>query len=313
MSESANIAISTVLFTLIIVDVAGNYIVCLIIKRNRDMRNIVNYLLVNLAVGDIIFAIFIAPAVLLRLITSFHPEGMTATGLCKFVTGGNVAWIGAVSSIFSLVAIAIERYYAVMHPFSNRRNFTKLKFKFQVIVLVSWIFSVAFSIPMFLTATFDDKKQFCVWNWPQKWMSKAYSVAWLLVVVLPLIVMAGLYSRVARTLWFKHHSIHLSREQRGVIRVRKRVTLMVMSVTAIFGICYGFMSVIYVLRKFTSYNISPVVVSVSFIMVLCNSAVNPFVYALLNSQFREKTKEMMCFSDCSGSKVEETTEFASLA
>ena len=99
----------------------------------------------------------------------------------------------------------------------------------------------------------------------------------------------------------------------GVIRVRKRVTLMVMSVTAIFGICYGFMSVIYVLRKFTSYNISPVLVSVSFIMVLCNSAVNPFVYALLNSQFREKTKEMMCFSDCSGSKVEETTEFASLA
>lgn len=88
---------------------------------------------------------------------------------------------------------------------------------------------------------------------------------------------------------------------------------MVMSVTAIFGICYGFMSVIYVLRKFTSYNISPVLVSVSFIMVLCNSAVNPFVYALLNSQFREKTKEMMCFSDCSGSKVEETTEFASLA
>lgn len=83
----------------------------------------------NLAVGDIVFAIFIAPAVLLRLITSFHPEGMTATGLCKFVTGGNVAWIGAVSSIFSLVAIAIERYYAVMHPFSNRRNFTKLKFK----------------------------------------------------------------------------------------------------------------------------------------------------------------------------------------
>lgn len=38
MSESDNIAISTVLFTLIIVDVAGNYIVCLIIKRNRDMR-----------------------------------------------------------------------------------------------------------------------------------------------------------------------------------------------------------------------------------------------------------------------------------
>lgn len=69
-----------------------------------------------------------SPSVLLRL-TSFHPKSMTATGLCKFVTGGNVAWIGAISSIFSLVAIAVERYYAVMYPFSNRGNLTKLKLK----------------------------------------------------------------------------------------------------------------------------------------------------------------------------------------
>ena len=54
---------------------------------------------------------------------------MIATGLCKFVTGGNVAWIGAISSIFSLVAITVERYCAVMYPFSNRGNLTKLKLK----------------------------------------------------------------------------------------------------------------------------------------------------------------------------------------
>ena len=82
----------------------------------------------NLAIADILFAMFIAPSVLLRL-TSFHPKGMIATGLCKFVTGGNVAWIGAISSIFSLVAIAVERYYAVMYPFSNRGNLTKRKLK----------------------------------------------------------------------------------------------------------------------------------------------------------------------------------------
>ena len=70
-------------------------------------------------------------------------------------------------------------------------------------------------------------------------------------------------------------------------RVQKRVTLMVI-VTVIFGIFYELISVIYVLRKFTSYNIGPVLVFVSFMMVLCNSAVNPFVYALLNRQFREK-------------------------
>ena len=88
---------------------------------------------------------------------------------------------------------------------------------------------------------------------------------------------------------------------------------MVMIVTVIFGICYGFMSVIYVLRKFASYNIGPVLVSVSFVMVLFNSAVNPFVYALLNRQFREKIKEMLSFSKSSRNRVNQTIEIASVA
>lgn len=38
MPESSAIAITTVLSTLVIVDIVGNSLVCLIIKRNRDMR-----------------------------------------------------------------------------------------------------------------------------------------------------------------------------------------------------------------------------------------------------------------------------------
>ena len=38
MSEPDKVAIATVLSTLIVVDIVGNSLVCVIIKKNRDLR-----------------------------------------------------------------------------------------------------------------------------------------------------------------------------------------------------------------------------------------------------------------------------------
>ena len=54
---------------------------------------------------------------------------MVGTFLCKLFTHGNVAWLGAASSIITLVAIAIERYYAVMYPLDNKWKLTIEKLK----------------------------------------------------------------------------------------------------------------------------------------------------------------------------------------
>ena len=87
-----------------------------------------NYLLINLAVADILVALFVAPRFLLS--HSFtHPAGATGTLLCKLLTGGNLTWIGGAASVFTLVAIAFERYYAVMHPYRIRGKLTYGKLK----------------------------------------------------------------------------------------------------------------------------------------------------------------------------------------
>ena len=61
--------------------------------------------------------------------------------------------------------------------------------------------------------------------------------------------------------------------------------------------------VVYVLRDLASYNIGPVVLTIANTMILFNSAVNPFVYALLNQQFREKIKRMICCTGCLAPRV----------
>ena len=78
--------------------------------------------------------------------------------------------------------------------------------------------------------------------------------------------------------------------------MRKRVTLMVVAVTAIFGVCWGTGQLVYVLLFFISDDIGAVLIAISDVMILFNSAVNPFVYALLNHQFRDKMKRMICCS-----------------
>lgn len=89
-------------------------------------RTPMNFLLVNLAVADILYATFIIPKVLFKLIFT-HPGGVTGTFLCKFLIRGNVAWVGGISSIITLVAIAIERYNAVVYPYKWRITKRKLK------------------------------------------------------------------------------------------------------------------------------------------------------------------------------------------
>ena len=90
------------------------------------LRVPINYLLVNLAMADIMFASFIAPQYILSQ-TFTHPGGVTGKVLCKLLTGGNFAWVGAASSVFTLVNISMERYHAVMYPLSNKGNLSERK------------------------------------------------------------------------------------------------------------------------------------------------------------------------------------------
>ena len=91
-------------------------------------RTPINYLLVNLAIADALYATFVTPQTFLK-ISSTHPGGTTSTVLCKLVTGGWMAWLAGDSSVITLVAIAAERYFAVIYPAGNVGKLTKRKLK----------------------------------------------------------------------------------------------------------------------------------------------------------------------------------------
>ena len=85
-------------------------------------RTPINYLLVNLAVADMLYATFITTS-------TFLADGMGNTVVCKLLTGGVLAWIAGISSVVTLIAIAAERYCAVIYPAGNIAKLTKSKLK----------------------------------------------------------------------------------------------------------------------------------------------------------------------------------------
>ena len=88
--------------------------------------------------------------------------------------------------------------------------------------------------------------------------------------------------------------INVSLYTQGVLRMRKRVTLMAVTVTAIFGILWAPDIIAHNLDSFTSLRISKLGYAVIHMLMLLSSAVNPFVYALVNTNFREKLQGMIC-------------------
>ena len=79
----------------------------------------------------------------------------------------------------------------------------------------------------------------------------------------------------------------------GVIRVRKRVTLMAVTVTVMSGVCWVSGIIVHSVYYFTSLSTIKETYSVTSTLLLLNTAAHPFVYALINRTFREKIKEMI--------------------
>ena len=81
---------------------------------------------------------------------------------------------------------------------------------------------------------------------------------------------------------------------------------MVITITAIFGICWVPDIIAHSIDYYSSLSISFSAYAVIHTLVLFNSTVNPFVYALISQTFRAKLKGMICWR-CTGSEVFRST------
>ena len=95
----------------------------------------------------------------------------------------------------------------------------------------------------------------------------------------------------------------------GVLKMRRRVSLMVVTVSAMFAVSWGADGIVHSVDDAGSLKLNPLTIPIVHLTVTFNTAVNPFVYALINQRFRRKMKEMICcVSRSYAARVPRTTE-----
>ena len=285
-----NIIFCVVFSILLTVDIVGNTLVILVILKYRAMKTAMNYLLLNLAVADIIVGIFIAPELIFIHLFK-HPTGTTGDVLCKTVTGMNVSWVTSLVSGFTLVSVAVERFYTVVPSTSIRHKITKRKIK--KIVPVLWVLAPVLTTPSFATKSFNAEFKLCRVDFAAKWQYVIYWFMWLVSAgIVPVSMMAVLYARVIHSLWLKNNgdATHIA-----VINARKRITKKSITVSVIYALCVVPTHIFYFFSIFYPdvFIYGDVFFKTSYCLLMLNSLVNPFVYTFQCRNFRKYLKRLL--------------------
>ena len=267
-----------------LINLFGNILVCLAVLAFRDMRIPMNYLLVNLAVSDMMVAVFMSPRFVFSR-TMNHPRGTLGDYLCKILTGDSFTWTGALASDFTLVCIAVERYLAINFPYSETKRLTTKKLRF--VIPLCWIFAIGVNLPPFMYLKYDENSGSCVPFWPTPNFMKYHSVInGQIFFAVPALIMGVLYALLIYQLWFKSKTSTTSVAQRAVLKHRRRSTKMVITVSLIYCICWFPNCFVYIYVAYSTKQLFGAIHTASVLMVSLNSAVNPVIYSLQSHRFR---------------------------
>lgn len=287
MMSQTEIILMVIFSILVVVNLIGNSLVCVVVLRTASMKIPMNYLLVNLAVADMAFAFFVSPQYIFRPFFQ-HPGPPLGNFLCKIATGGSLSWIGTAAAVITLVLIAFERYYSVLFPHSSKGRLTLKKAK--VGILTSWSVAIISEIPPIIVMKFNTQLNICIEEWPDIRYARVYTLLTLVFdFALPFTLMAVLYGRVIYRLWSRESA---SSTHVVLLQQRKKVTKLLLIVTVLHGTCLLPDTVTYVLSYF-GFRYGSIAYKIGTVLVCFNSTANPFLYSLHSERFRRSLRKLL--------------------
>ncbi|XP_072170608.1 cholecystokinin receptor-like [Diadema setosum] len=277
--------------------IVGNSLVIIILFTRRQLSRSTDTLIGALAAADLIASVFMIP----------HPVPLTVPSsvlgqlYCKVVYTSMFRWVSFDASIFTLTAIAVERYIAVAYPFHFKHLVTRNRV--VVVIVASWILGFVVTSFLFKVARIDDSTKYCTTVFPSAEVQMLIgTILFLMLFIIPALLSLTMQAMTAHALHRQSMVFRKEGNQEGLsnpsarhLAARKRVLQMLFIVVLVFIVCWAPSQCAYFVFNLgllpVSYLYSPFnngLVVLSF----GNSCANPIIYTVRYPEFRAAIREL---------------------
>ena len=293
---------------ILIVSLTGNSFIGIIVYKTKTMRKTINFMIVNMAMSDLLFPIFALPVTLAELYAdSWLIRGVPGEALCKMVYV--LQDISTAVSVQSMVLITVDRFGAVVLPMRSPLISSKLCLVF---IPASWIVASAVFTPYLFALKLVENRGglTCALRWKEAFGESSSDVHFFLAVsavflYIPFASMLILYSIIIIKIKTKklpgEHSLKAVKQH---TKRHRNVLKMSVAIVLVFAICWiplSVLNVLYLIVWDTSTALPCTIVRYDFVasfIARANCAVNPCICFTFSENYRRGLKSLLC---CSGS------------
>ncbi|EDO45419.1 predicted protein [Nematostella vectensis] len=252
-----------------VIGVLGNLAVLFVVVKFRFLgRQRAELFVCSLACSDLIVCVLAQPMYVLHL-AKILPSALSAVRSV-------LTWIATLASVSSLLAISIDRFFALYYLHQYRAWITPVAA--GIAVGIPWMFSISIGV----ATGFSRGARF---------FSQYYVIIVLLVVG---VVYVGIFF-IVRAQYLRIRQVSSFLSSRKPQRIFGREKMIAKLIAVVIGVFYACYAPLIILPFMTQIQLSPFAWRVfpwANTLALCNSCINPYIYYWGNWKFRSAIKKI---------------------
>ena len=310
-SLSQDIIFASLYSFIVIFGVIGNCLVITTVRKTPSMHTTTNYLLMNLAVADVL-TLLLCPGVYDFALTSVRLHEFSGDLICKLFVGNAIVPITINAAVITVCTIAVERYLALVKPFHTSLRMSKSSVRYVVVIV--WIIAVLSCIPDIQANTFNtsvSSRYPCMrpWTLDEYAFQKPHIIFTCICFgFTSSLVVLFCYTEIIRGLYFTKTICSGSTITEAEKKEKKQLARLLVWLSIVFAFCSLPFAIFFTFLVFAdsgtvqnNYDILYILHRISRFLLFSNSFFNPILYAWQSTNYRNGLRDIctcLKISDC---------------